>query len=68
MLGGLYSLFGVHPVVGELFNAVVGAVTVVLLMLIAERTLDRGTAIVAGAMLALLPGPIMWTDVSPSTV
>jgi 4-amino-4-deoxy-L-arabinose transferase-like glycosyltransferase len=63
VLGGLYWLFGVHPIVGELFNAIVGAVTVVLLMLIAERTLDRRTAIVAGAMLAVLPGPIMWTDV-----
>jgi 4-amino-4-deoxy-L-arabinose transferase-like glycosyltransferase len=63
VLGGLYWLFGVHPIVGELFNAVVGAVTVVLLMLIAERTLDRRTAIVAGVMLAVLPGPIMWTDV-----
>ena len=63
VLGGLYWLFGVHPIVGELFNAVVGAVTVVLLMLIAERVLDRGTAIVAGTMLAVLPGPIMWTDV-----
>jgi 4-amino-4-deoxy-L-arabinose transferase-like glycosyltransferase len=63
VLGGLYWLFGVHPIVGELFNAIVGAATVVLLMLIAERTLDRRTAIVAGAMLALLPGPIMWTDV-----
>ena len=37
VLGGLYWLFGVHPIVGELFNAIVGAVTVVLLMLIAER-------------------------------
>jgi 4-amino-4-deoxy-L-arabinose transferase-like glycosyltransferase len=63
VLGALYWLFGVHPVIGELFNAVVGAATVVLLMSIAERTLDRGTAIVAGAMLAILPGPIMWTDV-----
>jgi 4-amino-4-deoxy-L-arabinose transferase-like glycosyltransferase len=63
VLGGLYWLFGIHPVLGELFNAVVGASTVVLLMLVAERTLDRGTAIVAGAMLAVLPGPIMWTDV-----
>jgi 4-amino-4-deoxy-L-arabinose transferase-like glycosyltransferase len=63
VLGGLYWLFGIHPVVGELFNAVVGAVTVVILMLIAERTLDRATAIVAGAMLAVLPGAIMWTDV-----
>ena len=63
VLGGLYWVFGVHPIVGELFNALVGAVTVVLLMLIAERVFDRGTAIVAGVMLALLPGPILWTDV-----
>ena len=48
---------------GELFNALVGAITVVLLMLIAERVFDRRTAIVAGAMLAVLPGPILWTDV-----
>lgn len=63
VLGGLYRLFGVHPIVGELFNAFVGAVTVVLLMLITGRVFDRGTAIVAGAMLAVLPGPILWTDV-----
>jgi 4-amino-4-deoxy-L-arabinose transferase-like glycosyltransferase len=63
VLAGLYWAFGVHPLVGELFNAAVGAATVVLLMLIVERTLDRGTAIVAGTMLAVLPGPIMWTDV-----
>lgn len=63
VLGGLYRVFGVHPVVGELFNALVGAVTVVLLMLIAEHVFDRGTAVVAGTMLALLPGPILWTDV-----
>ena len=63
VLGALYWLFGTHPLAGELFNALVGAVTVVLLMLVVERTLDRGTAIVAGAMLAVLPGQIMWTDV-----
>ena len=57
VLGGLYWLFGIHPVLGELFNAVVGASTVVLLMLVAERTLDRGTAIVAGAMLAAWRAP-----------
>ena len=63
VLGGLYWLFGEEPLSGELFNALVGAVTVVLLMLVVERTLDRRTAIVAGAMLAVLPGPILWTDV-----
>jgi 4-amino-4-deoxy-L-arabinose transferase-like glycosyltransferase len=61
--GGLYWLFGHEPLAGELFNAVVGALTIVLLMLVVERTIDRGTAVVAGTMLAVLPGPILWTDV-----
>ena len=63
VLGGLYRVFGVHPIVGELMNALVGAATVVLLMLAVERAIDRRTAIVAGLILAVLPGPIMWTDV-----
>ena len=63
ILGGLYTVFGVHPIVGELVNALIGAVTVVLLVLAVERALDRRTAIVAGAILAVLPGPILWTDV-----
>ena len=63
ILGGLYSVFGVHPIVGELVNALIGALTVVLLVLAVERALDRRTAIVAGAILALLPGPVLWTDV-----
>ncbi len=63
VLGGLYWLFGVDPLVGELFNALTGAVTVVLLMLLVERTLDRRTAIVAGTILTVMPGPILWTDV-----
>jgi 4-amino-4-deoxy-L-arabinose transferase-like glycosyltransferase len=48
---------------GEIFNAIVGAITVVLLMLLVERVVDRRTAIVGGLMLAVLPGPILWTDV-----
>lgn len=63
VLGGVYWLFGIHPVAGELLNALIGALTVVLLMVLVERVIDRGAAIVAGAMLAVLPGPIMWTDV-----
>lgn len=63
VLGGLYRVFGVHPIAGELVNALIGAVTVVLLMLAVERAIDRRTAIVAGLFLAVLPGPILWTDV-----
>ena len=63
ILAGLYWLLGVEPLWGELFNATVGALTVVLLMLLIERVVDRRTAIVGGVMLAVLPGPILWTDV-----
>ena len=63
VLSGLYWVFGIDPLVGELFNALVGSVTVVLLMLLVERVVDRRTGIVAGAMLAVLPRPVLWTDV-----
>ena len=63
ILAGIYWLFGIEPLWGEMFNAIVGAVTVVLLMLLVERVVDRRTAILAGAMLTVLPGPILWTDV-----
>ncbi len=62
ILAGLYWLFGINPFWGELFNAVVGAITVVLLMLLIERVVDRRAAVVGGVMLAVLPGPILWTD------
>jgi 4-amino-4-deoxy-L-arabinose transferase-like glycosyltransferase len=63
LLGAIYTVFGVHPTLGELANALLGAVTVVVLMLAVERAVDRPTAIVAGAILAVLPGPVLWTDV-----
>lgn len=63
VLGGLYWAFGKDPLVGELFNAVVGAMTVVVLMALVARAVDRPTALVAGVIMAVLPGPILWTDV-----
>ncbi len=63
ILAGLYWLFGINPLWGEIFNAVIGAVTVVLLMLLIERVVDRRAAIVGGLILAVLPGAILWTDV-----
>ncbi len=32
-------------------------------MLLIERVVDRRSAIVGGVILAMLPGPILWTDV-----
>ncbi len=63
ILAGIYWVFGIEPLWGEIFNAIVGALTVVLLMLLIERVVDRRAAIVGGVMLAVLPGPILWTDV-----
>lgn len=62
ILAGLYWLFGVRPLWGELFNAVIGAATIPLLMVLIQRVVDRRAAIVGGVMLAILPGPILWTD------
>jgi 4-amino-4-deoxy-L-arabinose transferase-like glycosyltransferase len=63
VLAAVYKVFGIDPRWGELFNALVGAVAVVLLMLLVAKVIDRRTAIVAGGILAVLPGPILWTDV-----
>ena len=63
VLAGVYAVAGVRPQAGEVLNAVVGAVGVVLLMMLVERIVNRRTAIVAGVALAVMPGPIMWTDV-----
>lgn len=63
VVGGVYRAVGVEPVAAELLNAVLGAVTVALLVVVAGAALDRSVAIVAGAALAVLPGPILWTDV-----
>lgn len=62
LLAGVYFVFGVHPVAGELANAVFGALTVVLLVVLVERLFDRRAAIVAGCWLAVMPGPILWAD------
>lgn len=62
VLAGVYFVFGIHPVAGELTNALFGAITVVLLVVLVERLFDRRTACLAGLWLAVMPGPIMWTD------
>jgi 4-amino-4-deoxy-L-arabinose transferase-like glycosyltransferase len=63
VLAGVYFVFGHHPVAGELTNAVFGAITVVLLIVLVERLFGRRTGVIAGVWLALMPGPILWTDV-----
>ncbi len=63
VLAGVYFVFGMRPLAGELANAVFGAFAVVLLIVLAERLFGRRTACIAGCWLAIMPGPILWTDV-----
>lgn len=62
VLAGIYWVVGPHPIAGEVMNAVLGALTVVLTMLLVDRAVGWSAALVSGAILAVLPGPILWTD------
>jgi 4-amino-4-deoxy-L-arabinose transferase-like glycosyltransferase len=63
VLGAVYWLVGARPLAGELLNALLGAATVVVLFLLARRVFDRRIAMMAAAVYAVLPGPILYTDV-----
>ena len=63
LLGGIYRTVGIEPLAGELANALIGALTVAGLVLVVAAAVDRSVAITAGLGLAVLPGPILWTDV-----
>ncbi len=62
MLAALYRVFGAHPVVGEVFNAFLGAVTVPLLYKLVKPPFGARVALIAAVMLCVMPGPILWTD------
>lgn len=63
LLSLLYRAFGADYLAGELFNAVIGAAAVPLLMLVALKVFGRREAIVAGALLAVFPGQVLYTEV-----
>ncbi len=63
MLSLVYRFTDSSPLSGELLNAVFGALTVPLLFVVARRAFGRAEAAVAAAWLAVLPGPILWSDV-----
>ncbi|MFM8267560.1 MAG: ArnT family glycosyltransferase [Ilumatobacteraceae bacterium] len=62
LLAFLYWVFGKRPVVGELCNALIGAITVVVLYFAVDRALGRKVATVSAVILCVMPGPILWTD------
>ena len=67
-LGGLYFLFGVDPVVGEIANVILGAATAVLAFALATLLFGRRTGVLAGTLLALFPGQALFLPALMSEV
>jgi 4-amino-4-deoxy-L-arabinose transferase-like glycosyltransferase len=61
-LAGVYELFGVDRDAGELFNALLGAITVPLLFFLVLRVVGPRAAVFAGGALAVMPGQIYFAD------
>lgn len=60
LLGAVYRLFGSGPHVAPLVNALVGALTAVVVYLFGLELLGRRRARIAGALLAFHPGLVLY--------
>jgi Holliday junction resolvase len=57
----IYRLFGVQ-IAGQIFVAILGAGTAVMVVILAKDVLPRGVAIATGFVIALLPSQILWSS------
>ena len=57
-LGGLYAVFGDHPDAGRIAGALLGALSVFLILLLARRLWDDRVALVAAGLAAVSPALI----------
>jgi len=62
-LAVLYDIFGQHLIVAELFNVVVGAITLLLVYLLARRLFDSNVARLSAILLLFWPTQLMYTSV-----
>jgi 4-amino-4-deoxy-L-arabinose transferase-like glycosyltransferase len=60
LLGSAYSVFGTSLWVAKLLNVALSTLTVWLTALLGTRLFDRRTGLVAAALLALLPGHVLY--------
>lgn len=65
-LAGIFSVFGPNVYVAEVTQAVLGALTVTLVFLIAQRVAGSTAAVAAALAYAVLPSAIEWTAVLAS--
>lgn len=61
IIGGLYALFGEHPVVAMAFNALLGAVAVLAVHQVAASVASRRGAVLAALLVALHPALVFYT-------
>lgn len=59
-LAALYSVFGVSVVAAKVANAVVGALTVILLYVLGRQLFDRRSAMLGALLLAVMPGQVFF--------
>ena len=63
LLSVVFRVAGAHQVAGEVLNALLGTLTIPVLYLLIRRVLGPREAMLGAAVLAVLPGQILWTDV-----
>ncbi len=61
-LAGVMRIFGSSPVIGEIAQAVLGALTAALVVVIGRHVAGRTAGIAAGALYAFLPSAVEWTS------
>ncbi len=61
LVGGLYALFGEHPVVAMAFNALLGSLAVLAIHQVAASVAARRGAVLAALLVALHPALVFYT-------
>jgi hypothetical protein len=61
-LTGLYEVFGTFELSGQLYVALLGALTAALVCRLAMEVVDRRFALLAGLIVALLPSQVLWSS------
>jgi hypothetical protein len=62
-LAALTWAFGPHQIEGQLLAATFGVITAALTYRLAAQVVDRGPAVAAGLIAALLPSQVLWSSV-----
>jgi hypothetical protein len=62
-ISGLYEVVGPVKLAGQVYVALLGALTAALVVRLALEVVDRGYALAAGLIVALLPSQVLWSSI-----